>query len=50
MEKISEIEKIFENGKVINYTGSTYQVIGDAKDNDARFLIEQYERAFGTVL
>ena len=34
----------------INYTGSTYQVIGDAKDNDARFLIEQYERAFGTVL
>ena len=34
----------------INYTGSTYQVIGDAKDNDAKFLIEQYERAFGTVL
>ena len=31
----------------INYTGSTYQVIGYAKDRDARFLIEEYERAFG---
>ena len=34
----------------INYTGSTYQVIGDAKDRDARFLIEEYERAFGKLL
>ena len=33
----------------INYTGSTYQVIGDAKDSDARFLIEQYERTFGAL-
>ena len=33
----------------INYTGSTYQVIGDAKDRDARFLIEEYERAFGKL-
>ena len=33
----------------LNYTGSTYQVIGDAKDKDALFLIEQYERAFGKL-
>ena len=33
----------------INYNGSTYQVIGDAKDRDARFLIEEYERAFGKL-
>ena len=32
-----------------NYTGSTYQVIGDAKDRDARFLIEEYERAIGKL-
>ena len=33
----------------INSSGSTYQVIGDAKDRDARFLIEEYERAFGKL-
>ena len=33
----------------INYTGSTYQVIGDAKGRDARFLSEEYERAFGKL-
>ena len=33
----------------LNYTGSTYQVVGDAKDRDALFLIEQYERAFGKL-
>ena len=33
----------------INYAGSSYQVIGDAKDRDARFLIEEYERVFGKL-
>ena len=33
----------------INYTGSTYQVIGGAKDRVARFPIEEYERACGKL-
>ena len=33
----------------INYTASTYQVIRDAKDREERFLIEEYERAFGKL-
>lgn len=33
----------------INWTGKTYQVLDDAKEADARFLIEQYERAFGLL-